>query len=51
MGKFTIKVEKLAEHQLNKHFKSANKANIKKIEKIFIELSESPYSGTGILSH
>lgn len=47
MGKFTIKVEKLAEEQLKKHLKSGNKANIKKIEKIFIELSQSPYTGLG----
>lgn len=47
MGKFVIRVEKLAEHQLKKHLKAGNKANIKKIEKIFVELSRSPYVGTG----
>ena len=47
MGKFTIKVEKLAEDQLNKHLKSGNKAVIKKIENIFIELSQTPYHGIG----
>ena len=36
MGKFTIKIEKLAEDQLKKHLKSGNKASIKKIEQIFI---------------
>jgi toxin YoeB len=47
MGKFTIRVEKLAESQLKKHLKNGNKANIKKIERIFVELSESPYIGIG----
>ena len=47
MGKFTIKIEKLAEDQLKKHLKSGNKASIKKIEQIFIELSQSPYTGIG----
>ena len=47
MGKFTIKVEKLAKDQLNKHLKSGNKAVIKKIENIFIELSQTPYNGIG----
>jgi toxin YoeB len=30
---------------LQKHYKSGNKAIIKKIEKILIELSETPFSG------
>ena len=47
MGKFTIKVEKLAEDQFNKHLKSGNKENIKKIENIFIELSQTPFNGIG----
>ena len=47
MGKFTIQIEKLAQHHLNKHIKSGDKASIKKIEKIFIELSQTPYSGIG----
>ncbi|MFD1628617.1 Txe/YoeB family addiction module toxin [Pseudopedobacter beijingensis] len=47
MGKFTIKIEKLAEEQLKKHIKSGNKASLKRIERIFIELSESPYIGIG----
>lgn len=32
---------------MNKHIKSGDKASIKKIEKIFIELSQTPYSGIG----
>ncbi|QEK50338.1 Txe/YoeB family addiction module toxin [Pedobacter aquae] len=47
MGKFTIKVEKIAEEHLKKHFKSGNKSNIKKIEQIFIELAQTPYHGIG----
>lgn len=47
MGKFIIRVEKLAEQQLKKHLKAGNKASIKKIEKIFVELSQSPYAGIG----
>jgi toxin YoeB len=43
MGKFTIQVEKLAQDHLNKHIKSGDKASIKKIEKIFVELSQKPY--------
>ena len=47
MGKFRIEIEKAAEIDLEKHFKSGNKAAIIKIETIFLELSEHPFSGTG----
>jgi toxin YoeB len=47
MGEFKIKVEKLAEEQLKKHHKSGKLSNIKKIEKIFLELSHTPYTGIG----
>lgn len=47
MGKFRVEVTEKAEKDLEKHFKSGNKANIKKIEKLFIELSEHPFTGTG----
>jgi toxin YoeB len=47
MGKFKLKVERLAEEDLKKHFKSGNKASIKKIEKILVELTETPYQGIG----
>lgn len=40
MGKFELKIEKLAQKHLEQHFKIGNKATI---EKIFIELSEHPY--------
>jgi toxin YoeB len=47
MGKFRIKIEKLAELHIAKHFKSGNKSTIVKIEKILTELAETPYSGIG----
>ena len=47
MGKFIIEIDFDARQELQKHYKSGNRANIKKIEKIISELSETPYSGTG----
>lgn len=47
MGKFRIKIEKMAQNHIEKFYKAGNKGNIKKIEKILLELSETPYSGTG----
>lgn len=47
MGKFRLKIEKLAENDLKKHFKSGNKASIKKIQHILEELSEHPFTGIG----
>jgi len=47
MGKFIIEIDIEARHELQKHYKSGDKASIKKIERILLELSETPYSGTG----
>ena len=47
MGQFRIEATDKAEKDLGKHFKSGNIATIKKIEKLFKELSEHPYTGTG----
>ena len=47
MGKFEVKIEELAENHIEKHLKSGNKAIIKKLEKIILELSETPFSGIG----
>jgi toxin YoeB len=47
MGQFKVKIEELAQTHLKQHFKSGDKASIKKIEKILLELSETPYSGMG----
>jgi toxin YoeB len=44
MGKFRIEVEPSAQVEIQFHLKSGNKAIIKKLEKIFIELAETPYS-------
>jgi len=47
MGKFRVKIETLAETHIKAHYKSGNKPVIRKIEKILIELSETPYTGEG----
>ncbi|MBS1529290.1 MAG: Txe/YoeB family addiction module toxin [Bacteroidetes bacterium] len=47
MGQFTVKIEELAEKHLRQHHKSGDKASIKKIERILLELSETPYTGVG----
>ena len=45
MGKFRVKIEELAIIHIQKHFKSGNKAVLKKLEKILEELTETPYTG------
>jgi len=47
MGKFRVKIEKLAESHLKRHFKAGNKSSIKKITQILDELSETPFGGVG----
>jgi len=47
MGKYTIEISSKARKELQVHFNSGNKSAIRKIEQIFIELSETPYEGTG----
>ena len=47
MGKFRLKIEKLAELHLKKHIKSGNQAAIKKINIILVELQETPFQGVG----
>jgi toxin YoeB len=47
MGKYKIEVKPIAEKHLKEHLKSGDKASIKKIEKIFLELSENPLEGIG----
>lgn len=47
MGKYRIEIKPEAKKDLNKHIKSGNRANIKKIEKILFELTENPYLETG----
>jgi len=45
MGKYFVDFEDIARKDLKAHYKSGNKATIKKIKKIFFELSETPYEG------
>lgn len=47
MGKFRLEITELAKMQIAKHIKSGNKASIKKIEKILLELTQTPYEGVG----
>jgi toxin YoeB len=47
MGKYFIRVEKEAAKDLKKIYKSGNKSDILKVEKIFQELEETPEYGTG----
>jgi toxin YoeB len=47
MGQFKLRIEELAEKHIKQHFKSGDKASIKKIEKILFELTETPYAGIG----
>ena len=47
MGKFRIEITKEAEKDIAKHYKSGNKSNISKLDKIFLELTVNPYKGTG----
>jgi len=47
MGEYSIVLEKLVEKQIQLHFKSGDKASIKKLNKIFEELKSHPYSGSG----
>ncbi len=42
-----IEVTERAQKDLEKHYKSGNKAAIKKIDGFFEELAEPPYTGTG----
>ena len=47
MGKFRLEITADAQNDLKKHYKSGDKATIKRIEKILKELSENPFEGTG----
>ena len=47
MGKFRIQIEDIAKDQLRKIYKSGDKATIKKLEKILLELEEHPKTGIG----
>lgn len=47
MGQFKLKIEELAEKHIKQHFKAGDRGSIKKIEKILLELTETPYTGIG----
>ncbi|MCK4922531.1 MAG: Txe/YoeB family addiction module toxin [Bacteroidales bacterium] len=47
MGKYSLEISSRARKELQVHYKSGNQSVIRKIEQIFLELSETPYSGSG----
>ena len=47
MGKFRLEIDKHARQDFAKIYKSGQKATIKKLEKIILELAEHPYRGAG----
>lgn len=47
MAKYQITLTDLAKKQLNRHEKVGNRATLRKIQAIFSELKDHPYSGTG----
>ncbi len=47
MGKYIVEISSKARKELKLHFKSGNKSVIRRIEQIFLELSETPFEGTG----
>lgn len=47
MGKYFIKLEPAAVKDIKAIKKSGDQASIKRLEKIFKELSENPYQGSG----
>lgn len=47
MGKYFVEFDLVARNDLRAHYKSDNKAIIKKIEKILLELTENPFQGEG----
>ena len=47
MGKYSIEISSKARKELQVHYKSGNKSVIRRIEQIFLELSNKPYEGIG----
>ena len=47
MGKFRLKVTKIAQKDIEKHLKSGNKVSIRAIDKILEDLLQNPYEGYG----
>ena len=46
MGKYIVEISSKARKELLLHRKSGSKSDIRKIEQIFQELSDTPYEGT-----
>ena len=47
MGKYSLEISTKARKELQLHYKSGNKSDIRRIEQIFLELSNTPYEGVG----
>jgi toxin YoeB len=47
MERYSIVIYEKAKEELKAHYKAGDKGTIKRIEKIFDELAETPFSGTG----
>lgn len=47
MGKYSIEIDAKAKKELASHYKAGDQKTIKRIERIFKELSETPYDGIG----
>ena len=47
MGKFRIEIEPSASLDIAKHKKAGNQSTIKKLATILLELTETPFEGTG----
>ena len=47
MGKYTIEVSSKARKELQLLYRSGNKSDIRRIEQIFLALSNTPYEGIG----
>ena len=47
MGKYSVEITETAREDLQRLFRSGNKSLVKKVETVFVELSEHPMTGTG----
>ncbi|MEP6806652.1 MAG: Txe/YoeB family addiction module toxin [Flavobacterium sp.] len=47
MGKFRVEIKEIAKKHIIHHYKSGDKKSIKNIERILLELSETPFEGIG----
>ena len=47
MGKYIVEISSKARKELQTLYKSGNKSVIRRIEQILLELSNTPYEGTG----